>query len=73
MIVAILSYNGKLKIRRVGKNVKMNFSYNQENALRLIFIEKIPFPYFNDFQRVILSKTKPAALLQKLPLRSLKK
>lgn len=58
MIVAGFSYNGKLKIRRVEKNVKINSSYYQEKVLRPIFTEEIPLLYPNDFQRVKLHQDK---------------
>ncbi|GBM73022.1 hypothetical protein AVEN_66234-1 [Araneus ventricosus] len=45
MIVAGFSYNGKLKIRKSGKNVKINSTYYQEKGLR-------------SFQRVRLHKDK---------------
>ncbi|GBO29915.1 hypothetical protein AVEN_208472-1 [Araneus ventricosus] len=58
MVVVRFSYNGKLKIRRVKKNVKINSTYYQENFLRPIFTEEIPFLYPNDFQRVKLHQVK---------------
>ncbi|GBM72233.1 hypothetical protein AVEN_83910-1 [Araneus ventricosus] len=57
-IVAGFSYNGELKIRRVGKNVKVNSTYYQEEALRPIFTKEIPFLYPDDFQRVKLHQDK---------------
>ena len=47
-----LSYKRKLKIRRVGKNVKINSKYYQGKVLCSIFRKDIPFLYFNDFYRV---------------------
>ncbi|GBO46880.1 hypothetical protein AVEN_39946-1 [Araneus ventricosus] len=57
----MLSYNGKLKIRRVKKSVKINSTYYQEKVLRPIFTEEIPFLYPNDFQRVKLHQDKDAS------------
>jgi len=41
MIVADFSYKGKLKIKRVEKNVKINSKYYQEHILSPIFLNEI--------------------------------
>jgi hypothetical protein len=45
MIVAGFGYNGKLTIRRIEKNAKINSSYYQEHILKPIFYEEIPNLY----------------------------
>ena len=52
MIVAWFSYSGKLKIRRVKKNVKINSKYYQKKVFRPIFTKEIPLPDSNNFHRV---------------------
>lgn len=41
-----------------GENIKINSSYYQENVIRSIYIEKIPFVYPKDFQKVKLHEDK---------------
>lgn len=57
-IVGGFSYNRKLKIRRVEKNVKINSSYCQEKVSRPIFVEEIPSLCPNYFERVKLQQDK---------------
>ncbi|GBN45107.1 hypothetical protein AVEN_138587-1 [Araneus ventricosus] len=58
IIIAVFSYNGKLKISRVEKNFKINSTYYRERVLHPIFTEEIPFLYLNDFQIVKLHQGK---------------
>lgn len=51
---ACFSYNGKLKIIRVVKNVKINSAYYPYNIVHPIFTGKISFIYPNIFQWVKL-------------------
>ena len=45
MVIAGYSYKGKLRIRRVGKNVKMNSVYYQTNVLTPLYRTEIPALY----------------------------
>ena len=58
MIIAEFCHNGKLKLRRVGKNAKINSMYYQKDVLRPIFTEEIPFLYLDDFYKVKLHQGK---------------
>ncbi|GBM51342.1 hypothetical protein AVEN_110799-1 [Araneus ventricosus] len=51
----------EIKIKKSGKNVKINSTYYQEKVLHPIFTEEIPFLYPNDFQRVKLHQDKAAS------------
>ncbi|GBM55268.1 hypothetical protein AVEN_272339-1 [Araneus ventricosus] len=73
MIVAVFSYNGKLKIRRAEKNVKINSTYYQEKVLRPIFTEEISCLYPNDFQRVKLHQDKATSRTSKSTIAFLEK
>lgn len=58
MVVAGISYEGKLKIRRIGKNAKINSEYYQTNILNPIFKEDIPNLYGNDTKNVVFHHDK---------------
>ena len=45
MNLASFSYNGKLKIRKVAKSIKINATYYQEHILTPIFMNDIPLLY----------------------------
>ena len=61
MIVAGFSYNGKLKIRKVAKSVKINATYYQEHILTPIFMNDIPLLYPFDFQNVEIHQDKASS------------
>lgn len=52
MVITGFSYNGKLKIRKVEKNVKINSDYYQKYVLTPIFKEDIPSLYPNNLHCV---------------------
>lgn len=52
MVIAGFSKNGKLKIRKVEKNVKINSDYYQKYVLTPIFKKYIPSLYPNNLQCV---------------------
>ena len=77
VIVAWFSYNEKLKIKTVRKNVKINSKFYQEKVLSPIFTEKISFFIFIfilvSFIELNFIKNKEQVKLQKVQLYSLKK
>ena len=61
MVIAGYSYNGKLTIRQVEKNVKVNSAYYQTNVLTPIFREEIPALYGADAIKVWLHQDKASS------------
>ena len=61
ILVTGLSYNVKLKTRKVGENVKIQSKYNQDNTLHPIFTKGILFLYTSDFHRVKIHQKKTAS------------
>jgi hypothetical protein len=61
MVVAGYSYRGKLKIRRVKKNCKINSQYYQEEILRPIYEQEIPAMYGNDANMVRIHMDKASS------------
>ena len=61
MIVAGFAYNGKLKIRRVDKNVKINSTYYQKHILLPFFKHEIPSLYPQCHQSVGLHQDKASS------------
>ena len=61
MVTAGYSYNGKLTIRRVHKNVKVNSAYYQTNVLTPIFRTQIPALYGADSNKVWLHQNKASS------------
>lgn len=72
MIVAGFSYNGKLKIKRVEKNVKINSKYYQEHILSPIFLNEIPSLYPQCHQSVRLHQDKASSHTSKSTVNFLK-
>ena len=61
MVVAGVSYNGKLKIRKVERNVKINSEYYQQRILTPIFEEEIPELYGNSVNKVYFHQDKASS------------
>lgn len=72
MIVVGFSYNGKLKIKRVEKNVKINSKYYQEHILSPIFLNEIPSLYPQCHQSVELNQDKACSHTSKSTVNFLK-
>jgi hypothetical protein len=61
MVIAGISYNGKIKIRKIDKNVKINSAYYQTNVLTPIYKEDIPSLYANNLEKVELHQDKASS------------
>ena len=65
MVAAGFSYNGKLTIKRIEKNAKINSIYYQEKILTPIFKEEIPSLYPFDLYKVELHQDKASSQTSK--------
>ena len=61
MIVTGFCYEGKLLVRRIPKNTKINSTYYQDNVLRPLFEEEIPKLYGNRSNCVYLHQDKASS------------
>jgi hypothetical protein len=61
MVVAGFSYNGKLTIRKIEKNAKINSKYFQDKILTPIFEKDIPSLYPMDLDKVELHQDKASS------------
>lgn len=61
MVVAGYSYRGRLQIRRVAKNTKINARYYQENVLKPLFETEIPALYGPDQRKVHIHQDKASS------------
>lgn len=61
MVVAGYCYQGKLTLRKVEKNAKVNAAYYQENILDPLYLQDIPALYGEDVQNVWLHQDKASS------------